>query len=92
MKRTTNENVLRAFLKGENAISYNGNLFVCGHKLVNYYTTIAYLEYDILWINLKKYSRTTTTITNKLISIIVNERNAVINHTTDSTITYQLLK
>lgn len=73
-----NENVIRKFLEGEQAktplreitngyYSYKGRtLYTRDNELINYNTRIAYIEDNTLYINVKKYSSTTSTIQNQL--------------------------
>lgn len=73
-----NENVIRKFLEGEQAktplreinkyyYSYKGRtLYTRDNELINYNTRIAYIEDNTLYINVKKYSSTTSTIQNKI--------------------------
>ena len=63
-----NENVIKAFLRKENA--HATNLFTKRENnkyvLVNYETPIAYIEGSTLWINQCKYSTSTSKIQSKL--------------------------
>lgn len=73
-----NENVIRKFLEREQAktplrnitngyYSYKGRtLYTRDNELINYNTRIAYIENNTLYINVKKYSSTTSTIQNKI--------------------------
>lgn len=70
----TNEQVIRNFLKGYEGKtplrtisgSYNQGrtLYTEGNKLINYSTTIAYIENNTLHLNIKKYSVTTSKLQN----------------------------
>ena len=76
-----NENVIKKFLEGEQAKtplrninnyynSYKGRtLYTRDNELINYNTRIAYIEGNTLYINVKKYSSTTSTIQNKIKSL-----------------------
>ena len=63
-----NEDVIKAFLRKENA--YTTNLFTKKENnkyvLVNYETPIAYIDNKNLWINQCKYSASTSKIQSKL--------------------------
>ena len=73
-----NEDVIKKFLEREQAktslrtivngyYSYKGRtLWTKGNKLINYSTRIAYIEGNNLYINVKKYSSTTSHIQSKL--------------------------
>ena len=74
----TNENVIKTFLEGEQArtplrtilngyYSYKGRtLWTRDNELINYNTRIAYIEGNTLYINVKKYSNTTSHIQSKI--------------------------
>ena len=74
----TNENVIKKFLEREQARTplrtivngyyrYKGRtLWTRYNELINYNTRIAYIEDNTLYINIKKYSNTTSHIQNKL--------------------------
>lgn len=76
-----NENVIKKFLEREQAktplrditngyYSYKGRtLYTRDNELINYNTRIAYIEGNTLYINVKKYSSTTSTIQNKIKSL-----------------------
>ena len=61
----SNENVIKAFMKGESAKSSNGNLYVSwdGKRLINYSTCIAQkLSNGRYIVNSTKYSMSTSKI------------------------------
>lgn len=74
----TNENVIKKFLEKEQArtslrtivndyYSYKGRtLWTRDNELINYNTRIAYIEDNTLYINVKKYSNTTSRIQNDI--------------------------
>ena len=74
----SNENVIKKFLEKEQAktplrtivndyYSYKGRtLWTKDNELINYNTRIAYIEDNTLYINVKKYSNTTSHIQSKL--------------------------
>lgn len=74
----SNENVIEKFLKKEQARTplrniingcyiYKGRtLWTRENELINYNTRIAYIENKTLYINIKKYSNTTSKIQSKL--------------------------
>ena len=74
----SNENVIKNFLEKKQAktplrtirngyYSYKGRtLWTRGNELINYNTRIAYIEDNTLYINVKKYSSTTSHIQSKL--------------------------
>lgn len=74
----TNENVIKTFLEREQArtplrdivngyYSYKGRtLWTWKNELINYSTRIAYIEDNTLYINIKKYSSTTSKIQSKI--------------------------
>ena len=74
----TNENVIKTFLEKEQAktplrtiingyYSYKGRtLWTRDNELINYSTRIAYIEDNTLYINVKKYSNTTSRIQNDI--------------------------
>lgn len=74
----SNENVIKNFLRKEQArtplrtivngyYSYKGRtLWTSDNELINYSTRIAYIEGNNLYINVKKYSNTTSHIQSKL--------------------------
>lgn len=74
----TNENVIKKFLEKEQAkttlrtilndyYSYKGRtLWTKENELINYNTRIAYIEDNTLYINVKKYSSTTSRIQNDI--------------------------
>lgn len=74
----TNENVIKTFLEKEQAktplrtiingyYSYKGRtLWTKENELINYNTRIAYIEDNTLYINVKKYSNTTSRIQNDI--------------------------
>lgn len=73
-----NENVIKKFLEKEQAktplrdivngyYSYKGRtLWTWRNELINYSTRIAYIEDNTLYINIKKYSSTTSKIQSKI--------------------------
>lgn len=74
----SNENVIKTFLEKEQArtplrniingyYSYKGRtLWTRENELINYSTRIAYIEDNTLYINVKKYSNTTSHIQSKI--------------------------
>ena len=74
----SNENVIKKFLEREQAktplrniingyYSYKGRtLWTRENELINYSTIIAYIEDNTLYINVKKYSSTTSKIQSKI--------------------------
>lgn len=60
----TNEEVIIQFYKGKSAKSLN--LLTDGIVLYNYNTKIAYKSENLLYLNLTKYSKTTSNIQTKL--------------------------
>lgn len=74
----TNENVIKLFLQGEKAQTnkrkinggyycYEGRTLTSnGDILINYSTVIAKKVYNNIYLNINKYSRTTSTIQNKI--------------------------
>ena len=74
----SNENVIKNFLEKEQAktplrtivngyYSYKGRtLWTRDNELINYSTRIAYIEDNTLYINVKKYSSTTSKIQSKI--------------------------
>ena len=74
----TNENVIKKFLEKKQArtslrtivydyYSYKGRtLWTRDNELINYNTRIAYIEDNNLYINVKKYSSTTSHIQSKI--------------------------
>lgn len=67
-----NIEVVKKFYNQEKAKSSTGNLFVRTNgdysvELVNYKTVIAYIEDDTVYLNIRKYSSTTSTIQTMLI-------------------------
>ena len=74
----SNENVIKKFLEKEQArtplrtiingyYSYKGRtLWTRENELINYNTRIAYIEDNTLYINVKKYSNTTSHIQSKI--------------------------
>ena len=74
----TNENVIKTFLEKKQArtplrtiingyYSYKGRtLWTRDNELINYNTRIAYIEDNTLYINVKKYSNTTSHIQSKI--------------------------
>ena len=74
----SNENVIKKFLEKEQAktplrniingyYSYKGRtLWTRENELINYSTRIAYIEDNTLYINVKKYSSTTSHIQSKI--------------------------
>ena len=74
----SNENVIKNFLEKEQAktplrtivncyYSYKGRtLWTRDNELINYNTRIAYIKYNTLYINVKKYSSTTSKIQSKI--------------------------
>ena len=74
----SNENVIKNFLEKKQAktplrtiingyYSYKGRtLWTRDNELINYNTRIAYIEDNTLYINVKKYSNTTSHIQSKL--------------------------
>lgn len=74
----SNENVIKTFLEKEQArtplrniingyYSYKGRtLWTIENELINYNTRIAYIEGNTLYINVKKYSSTTSHIQSKI--------------------------
>ena len=81
-----NENVIKLFLEGKEAHTPTRNILngvyyyigqtlkTDGKKLINYNTKIAYIENNILYLNIKKYSVTTSKI-QSLIKRIATEKN-----------------
>lgn len=63
----TNDKVLVDFLNGKT--SNTTNLKSSGNDLINYETRIAFLKDGTVFINDRKYSKTTSTITNRLKTI-----------------------
>jgi len=73
-----NENVIKKFLEREQAhtplrdivngcYSYKGRtLYTKDNELINYSTRIAYIKDNTLYINVKKYSSTTSKIQSKI--------------------------
>lgn len=73
-----NENVIKMFLSGKQAktslrniycgyYSYKGRtLYTDGNNLINYKTTIATLKDNKLYLNINKYSNTTSRIQSKI--------------------------
>lgn len=82
----SNENVIKNFLEGYQAKTplrnivngyymYKGRtLYTKENELINYSTRIAYIENDTLYINVKKYSNTTSKIQSK-IKTLANKYN-----------------
>lgn len=66
MKR--NVEVIEAFLAGNEA--HNKNLKTDGKELINYATVIAFHERDKVVVSSTKYSQTTSTIQNKIKSLV----------------------
>lgn len=74
----SNENVIKKFLEKEQAqtplrnivngcYEYKGRtLYTRNNELINYNTKIAYIKNNTLYINIKKYSSTTSKIQHKL--------------------------
>lgn len=72
----TNEQVIRNFLKGyegktplrtiSGSYHQGRTLYTWNNKLINYSTTIAYIENNILYLNITKYSVTTSKIQNMI--------------------------
>ena len=75
----TNDQVLINFLNGKT--SNTKNLASIGNDLINYTTRIAFMKEGIVFINDRKYSQTTSKITNRLKticlanSLVVNSYN-----------------
>jgi hypothetical protein len=66
-KPTTNEEVIRAFLRGNYGRSHTDNLRTNGEVLVNYNTVIAQHEgTDTIILNTAKYSKTTSGIQSRV--------------------------
>ena len=63
-----NEQVIEMFLAKENASG--SNLLSVNGTLYSYYTPIAQWNGDVILLNTQKYSKTTTTIQNKLVEKI----------------------
>lgn len=74
--RMKNIDVLRAFVDGALAgESHTGNLFIAGNKLFNYSTCIAErVSGGGFIVNITRYSRTTSTIQNKLLYLLENSK------------------
>lgn len=64
--RYKNSEVCLKFLEQDIAENHSGSLVSDGNKLMNYETCIAQWDNDYLYLNMTKYSPTTTTIQNKL--------------------------
>lgn len=68
-----NIEVVRKFYEVKDAHSSNWNLFTRYNgdrfELVNYKTVIAYIQYDIVHINISKYSSTTSTIQSMILDL-----------------------
>ena len=60
--RGTNSEVVRAFFNHTPLSSHDGNLKTTPNTLINYSTIIAYYENNTYYININKYSRTTSKI------------------------------
>lgn len=60
--RGTNSEVVQAFFNHTPLSSHNGNLKTTKTTLINYSTIIAYYENDTYYINISKYSITTSKI------------------------------
>lgn len=60
--RGTNSEVVRAFFNHKPLSSHDGNLKTTPNTLINYSTIIAYYENNTYYINISKYSRTTSKI------------------------------
>ena len=60
--RGTNGKVIQAFFNHTPLSSHNGNLKTTKTTLINYSTIIAYYENDTYYINISKYSITTSKI------------------------------
>ena len=60
--RGTNSEVIQAFFNHTPLSSHNGNLKTTKTTLINYSTIIAYYENNTYYINISKYSRTTSKI------------------------------
>lgn len=57
-----NQEVIENYFNFIEGRSSNGNLYTRDNKLINYSTIIAYYENDTYYINISKYSRTTSKI------------------------------
>ena len=60
--RGTNSEVVRTFFNHTPLSSHDGNLKTTPNTLINYSTIIAYYENNTYYINISKYSRTTSKI------------------------------
>ena len=63
-----NIEVIKAFLTISKANSHNKNLISIGDRLFSYNTCIAQWIDDIIWVNVSRYSTTTSGHRNSLIS------------------------
>jgi hypothetical protein len=85
----SNEKVILAFLEGKKAHTptrdicdgvfiYKGQtLQTDGEKLINYSTKIAYKKDGVVYLNVKKYSQTTSKI-QSLISYLAGQKNMIV--------------
>lgn len=71
-----NEEVIKAFLNRKEAKSYTGSLWCNEYKLFSYHTCIAeFNKDDELYLNLSKYTRTTTRHQQLLVANLKNKIN-----------------
>lgn len=63
-----NKEVIRNFLNKCEAINHHGSLRSAGDRLFSYNTCIAQWVDDIIWVNVSRYSTTTSGHRNSLIS------------------------
>ncbi len=86
-----NEKVIEKFLERESAktglrtingiYEYSGRtLQTDGNKLINYSTIIAYFEDDILYLNTRKYSVTTSKIQNTIKRLANNNGLSIVEY------------
>lgn len=88
----TNEKVIQAFLNKEKAqtnlrdvsfgvYTYKGRTLISyGDKLLNYSTTIAFWQDNTLYLNVKKYSQTTSKIQNKIRSLASDKNISIVEY------------
>lgn len=69
-----NNQVIDAFLNHKEGASDNKNLRSTGAKLFSYSTCIAQWLDDILIVNVTKYSKTTSTIQNRLVKLVLSHK------------------
>jgi hypothetical protein len=67
MRRMNNSMVIDYFIKGLSASNHSGTLISTGDKLINYDTCIAQRKVEMVYINITRYSNTTTRIQNELV-------------------------